>query len=199
MLAMKKEKSSSKPQRSVRAKDVKVISSKLVYDGPVFQVYTDHVHEGDYTGRRDVIRHSGSIVVLALEEVRGRGPRILLVRQYRHPARRHLWELPAGRVDRGEKMLSAAKRELLEETGIRAKKWKHAFRFFASPGFLDETMDVFLARELSMGEAQPEEDEQIEVRFFSLRKAVEMVMKNKITDAKTMTGVLWLERKLRGK
>src|SRR5258706_219261 len=99
----------------------------------------------------------------------------------------------------GEKMLPAAKRELLEETGIRAKKWKHAFRFFASPGFLDETMDVFLARELSMGEAQPEEDEQIEVRFFSLRKAVEMVMKNKITDAKTMTGVLWLERKLRGK
>src|SRR5258706_11341735 len=108
MLAMKKKKSTIKRGSSVRAKDVKVISWKLVYDGPVFQVYTDHVREGDYTGRRDVIRHSGSIVVLALEEVRGRRPRILLVRQYRHPARRHLWELPAGRIDRGEKMLPAA-------------------------------------------------------------------------------------------
>lgn len=195
MLGMAKKKSVRIKSKSVRAKNVEVISSKLVYQGPVFQVFTDQVREGEYTGRRDVIRHSGSIVVLALREKRGKQPEILLVRQYRHPAKKHLWELPAGRIDPGEKMLPGAKRELLEETGITAKKWKHAFRFWASPGFLDETMDVFLARDLMQGEAQPEEDEQIEMRFFPLALAVEMVMKNKIMDAKTMAGVLWVSRK----
>jgi ADP-ribose pyrophosphatase len=187
MLAMAKAKSAPR---------VRVISSKLVYDGPVFQVFTEHVREGEYTGRRDIVRHSGSVVMMALDEPPSHQPRLLLVKQYRHPAKRYLWELPAGRIDRGEKLLAGAKRELLEETGIRAKKWKHCFRFYASPGFLDETMDVFLARELTQGVAQPEEDEQIEVRFFPLDEVVKMVMDNRIMDAKTMAGVLWVNQLL---
>lgn len=132
---------------------------------------------------------------MALDERRP-GPQILLVRQYRFPARKFLWELPAGRKDCGESALSGAKRELKEETGVTARRWKHAFRFWASPGFLAETMDIFLARDLEIGEATPEEDENIEARFVPLRRAQRMVISGEIEDAKTMTGVLWLSRYL---
>ncbi len=172
-------------------KNVKLLSSKLVYDGPVFQVFTDMVQEGAYKGRRDVIRHSGSIVVLPVKDVNARDPEILLIEQYRYAASARLWELTAGRIDPGENMLAAAKRELLEETGFRARKWKRMFRFYASPGFLDETMDAYLATGLIAGAAQPEEDEQITARFFPLSRAVKMVYEKRICDAKTMCGLLW--------
>jgi len=90
--------------------------------------------------------------------------RILLVRQYRLPAQRYLWELPAGRLDPGETPLQAAKRELAEETGYRAKKWKTIAVFYASPGFLAEKMTIYLATKLTEGEKKPMEDERIETR-----------------------------------
>jgi len=170
-----------------------LVSSQPIYSGPAFSVHKDFVREGEFTGQRDVIRHSGSVVIAAVEG-KGKSRRILLVKQYRYAADEYLWELPAGRIDRGEKLLPAAKRELLEETGIRAKKWKRLFQFFASPGFLDERMDVFLAEDLTFGEAQPEEDEQIEAKFFSLSQAIKMVRSGAVHDAKTMTAVLWLAR-----
>ena len=170
---------------------IELVSTEPIYSGPAFSVHKDFVREGEFTGQRDVIRHSGSVVIAAVEGT-GKSRRILLVKQYRYAADEYLWELPAGRIDRGEKLLPAAKRELLEETGIRAKKWKRLFQFFASPGFLDERMDVFLAEDLACGEAQPEEDEQIEAKFFSLSQAVKMVRSGTIHDAKTMTAVLWL-------
>jgi ADP-ribose pyrophosphatase len=173
---------------------VRVVSTKKVYSGPVFSVYSDQVQEGDYRGRRDVIRHPGSVVVLALEESDGSSPKVLLERQYRHAAKKRLWELPAGRIDSGESKLAAAKRELLEETGFTATRWQHAFQFYASPGFLDETMDVYMARGLASGQAQPEDDEQIAVRFFPLSQVISMVMNGSICDAKTISGVLWYER-----
>jgi ADP-ribose pyrophosphatase len=184
----------TKGARKLRTKGVGRISSEKIYEGPAFSVYRDFVREGDFTGQRDVVRHSGSVVIAAVD-VRKREKNILLVKQYRYAADEYLWELPAGRIDEGEKLLPAAKRELLEETGIRAKKWSHLFRFYASPGFLDETMDVFLAEQLSFGEAQPEEDEQIEGKFFPLTQAVNLVMSGEIHDAKTMTAVLWLARR----
>ncbi|MEO8726896.1 MAG: NUDIX hydrolase [Acidobacteriaceae bacterium] len=175
---------------------MKIISRKQAYQGPVFGVTTYELKEpGGIKVRRDVVTHSGSVVILALAEP-SRGPEVLLVRQYRHPARDYLWELPAGRKDEGEELLAAAKRELLEETGISARKWKHGFRFWASPGFLDETMDIFLAQGLTHGDAHPEEDENIEVNFVPLPRALRMVMQGIIVDAKTMTGILWLARKL---
>jgi ADP-ribose pyrophosphatase len=187
---MSKTKKSSKPH-------VKVLSQEQVYAGPVFAVETVFIQEpGGIKARRDVVTHSGSVVVIALDEQPDHEPKVLLVRQYRYPARDFLWELPAGRKDHGEDAIEGAKRELLEETGITAKKWKHAFRFWASPGFLDETMDVFLARQLTRGVAQPEEDENIELKFYPLKTAVRMVMSGKIVDAKTMTGILWLVRKM---
>ena len=178
-------------------KGVRVISSKIVFRGPVFTVATDEVEEpGNIRVRRDVIRHSGSIVVLPLDDS-GRTPRVLLERQYRYAAGRRLWELPAGRVDPGENNLAAAKRELIEETGFTASRWERALFFYVSPGFLDESMSVFLARGLKKGVAQPEEDERIAVRFFPVNQAVRMAMTGKIVDAKTIASLLWMEKKLR--
>jgi ADP-ribose pyrophosphatase len=180
-----------KPLRSKR-NQARVLSSRIVYKGPVFHVTTDQVEEpGGIRARRDVVRHSGSIVVLAVDDLRAE-PDILLERQYRHAAQSLMWELPAGRIDEGESELAAAKRELLEETGYTARYWKKILHFFVSPGFLDETMSIYLARGLRAGEAQPEEDEQITTRFFSLSAAKRMVINGHIRDGKTIAGVLWL-------
>jgi ADP-ribose pyrophosphatase len=174
------------------AKKARVISSRVSYKGPVFSVVTDQVIEpGGVRARRDIVRHSGSVVVLAIDET-GREPKVLLERQYRHAAGAVLWELPAGRVDNGERELAAAKRELLEETGYKARKWKRILHFYVSPGFLDETMAIYLARDLEAGEAQPEADERIVIRFVSLSRAVAMARGGSIRDAKTISAILWL-------
>ena len=144
-------------------------------------------------GRRDIVRHTGSVVILAVDETYSE-PHILLVRQYRHAAQQYFWELCAGRIDQGENELAAAKRELLEETGYTAARWKRILTFYASPGFVAETMSIYLARGLRPGTAQPEEDEVIETRFFPLKTAVRMVMAGKILDGKTISGVLWLSQ-----
>lgn len=146
--------------------------------------------------RRDIIRHSGSVVVLAVEDSRA-VPRVLLERQYRHAAGDYMWEIPAGRIDPGEQELKAAQRELLEETGYTAAKWKRILKFYASPGFVAETMSVFLASGLRAGEAQPEEDEIISKRLVPLPTAVNMVLRGTIRDAKTISSVLWLEHMTR--
>ena len=176
----------------------RVLSSKTVFHGPVFSVVTEQVKEPDGVRvRRDVVRHPGSIVVLALDDAAtARPPRVLLERQYRHAAGQRLWELPAGSLEPGENKLAAAKRELLEETGFTARRWQRALFFYVSPGFLTESMAVFLARDLKKGKAQPEEDERISVRFFPLRQAINMAMTGKIKDAKSLASLLWLARKM---
>jgi ADP-ribose pyrophosphatase len=121
-----------------------------------------------------------------------REPHVLLECQYRHAADSYLLELPAGRIDKGEKALPAAKRELLEETGYTAKKWKQILKFYASPGFVAEPMTLFWARGLKPGPAQPEADEVIEQHLVPLSEAVQMVRRGTIRDAKTISGVLWL-------
>jgi ADP-ribose pyrophosphatase len=172
----------------------RVLSSKVVYRGPVFWVTSDRVVEpGNIEVRRDIVRHPGSVVVLAVDE-KGREPLILLELQYRYTVGRKICELPAGRIDPGETELAAAKRELLEETGFTAKSWKRILKFHASPGFLAETMAVFLARGLKAGIAQPEADEVIEVRFVPLSKSLKMLKTGQIGDAKTICGVLWLKQ-----
>jgi ADP-ribose pyrophosphatase len=123
---------------------------------------------------------------------------VLLVRQYRYTVNDFIWELPAGRIDEGEDELPAAKRELLEETGFTAERWKRVLYFYVSPGFLDETMAVYLAEELKPGQAQPEDDEFIVKRFFPLSQALRMVMSGKVRDAKTISSVLWLKQAIYG-
>ena len=191
---------SGRPQsRTTSRPKAKLISSRTVYRGPVFWVTTDDVREpGGVRARRDIIHHTGSVVVLAVEGS-GSASRVLLERQYRHAAKDYLWELPAGRIDRGEKALHAAKRELLEETGYTAAHWRRIFNFYASPGFVAETMSVYLATGVRAGKAQPEEDEVIHKRMVALSTALRMVLSGTIRDAKTIASVLWLDRQARVK
>lgn len=174
----------------------KVISSRTMYRGPVFWVTRDEVQEpGGVRAHRDIIHHTDSVVVLAVDDSRS-SPHVLLERQYRHAAQDYLWELPAGRIDAGEKPLPAAKRELLEETGYTAAHWRRILHFYASPGFVAETMSVFLAGGLRAGQAQPEADEMIQLRMVSLSTAVGMVLRGTICDAKTISSVLWLDHQI---
>lgn len=176
-----------------RSSKARIISSRTAYRGPVFWVTTDQVQEpGGIQVRRDLIHHAGSVVVLAVDDA-GATPRLLLERQYRHAAGDYLWELPAGRIDPGEKALQAAQRELIEETGYRAQRWRRILHFYASPGFMAETMAVYLALGLIKGKAEPEADEIIHQRMVPLPAAVKMVMKGTIRDGKTIASVLWLD------
>jgi len=186
---------SSRKKATPRAR---VISSREVYHGPAFRVTADEVLEpSGVRTRRDIVHHSGSVVILAIEEG-GSEPRVLLEHQYRHAARQMLWELPAGRIDEGENDLAAAKRELLEETGYTASRWRCILRFYASPGFLAEAMNLYFARGLRAGPAQPEADEVIQVRMVPLSAAVRMVTRGTIKDGKTIAGILWLSQSRKG-
>src|SRR6202795_1588346 len=194
----KSQHSKRKPARSRKHPEPKArtVSSRAVYRGPVFWVTTDDVQEpGGVRARRDIIHHTGSVVILAADESRSI-PRVLLERQYRHAANDYLWEIPAGRIDSGEQPLPAAKRELLEETGYTAARWRRIFTFYASPGFVAETMSVYLATGLRAGTARPEADEVIQQRMVSLPTAVRMVLNGTIRDAKTISSVLWLDHQV---
>ena len=176
---------------SAKAKKARLISSKLSYKGKVFSVFTDKVEEpGGNINTRDVIRHNGSVVVLAVDESKNPAdPDVILERQYRHAAGQFLLELPAGRIEPNEAPLAAAKREMIEETGFRAKKWSLLTKYFASPGFLGEWMQIYLARDIREGVAQPEADEHIEIMRVPLSEALELIAANKIHDGKTLIGL----------
>jgi ADP-ribose pyrophosphatase len=177
---------------------VKVFSSKRVFHGRVFDVYSDRIAEpGGVPHIKDVIRHNGSAVILPVQYPDGRNaePQILLERQYRHAAGKYLWEIPAGRLEPGESPLIAAKRELAEETGYRARRWSKLVRYYASPGFLAERMEIFLAEDLTLGATNPDDDEIITFRFFPLSKVLSMIASNRLEDAKTMLAVLMFEKR----
>ena len=177
-------------------KPAKVESSKLAFDGPLFRVFTDEVLEpGEKKVRRDVIRHNGSVVILAVDDSKSKkDPLIVIERQYRHAAGEFLYEVPAGKMDEGENRLAAAKRELIEETGFRAKKWTKLTRYFASPGFLGEWMQVFLAEGLSAGKAAPEDDETLEIYLVRLSEVLRLIDAGEIRDGKTLVSVMLYDR-----
>jgi ADP-ribose pyrophosphatase len=171
---------------------MKIVESKEVYRCKLFYVTEDRAVDPKtkFEIKRSVVRHPGSAVMMAVDEKK----RILLVRQYRLPAERKMWELPAGRIDEGETPLQAAKRELAEETGYKARAWKKLASFFASPGFVQERMTVFLATDLTAGQSTPMDDEQIEARWFTRKEMTGMIAAGKIEDAKTIVGFLTWQR-----
>ena len=174
---------------------MKLISSAELFRCKLFWVTEDDATDATgYRIKRAIVRHPGSAVMLAVDAKR----RVLLVRQYRLPARSYLWELPAGKLDAGETPLTAAKRELIEETGYRARHWKKLISFYPSPGYVSEKMTVFLATDLTAGEAQPMDDERIETRWFATKEIEQMIHSNKIEDGKTIVGYfVWKNQRSR--
>jgi ADP-ribose pyrophosphatase len=166
----------------------KILRSEMVYEGRVFGVRRDFVREpGGVRASREVITHPGSVVVMPVTE----GRRIVMIRQYRHAARQYLWELVAGRIDEGETVKEAGARELLEETGYRAKRLTEFLDVFPSPGFLEERMHLLLAEGLTAGKAEPEEDEKIISRVYGVAELKRMMKTRRIKDGKTIAGILY--------
>lgn len=166
---------------------------KTVYKGPVFRVESGTVKEpGEVRARRDIIRHSGSVAVLPVHE----DGRVMLIRQYRCAYEKMVIELPAGRIDRGETPLQAAKRELREEVSLGARKWERLLRILPSPGFCDETVTIYRATGFFASASKPDPDERIEIRDLPLAAALNLVSKGGIEDAKTVVALL-LEKQRR--
>jgi len=163
-----------------------VLDSRTVYEGRIVKLKLDRVIEPGGVGvDREVVCHSGSVVVLP----RLCDGRVLLVRQFRYPAGRWLWELVAGGIEPGETPRQAARRELLEEAGYRARTLRPLFRFFSSPGFLNEEMHLIEASGLTLCRAQPEADERIRLGRFTPLQLRKMLRAGQIRDAKTLVGL----------
>jgi len=166
----------------------RILSSEMIYQGRVFGLRRDEVVEpSGVRATREVITHPGSVVVLPVLP----DGRIVMIRQYRHATRQYLWELVAGRKEPEETPKQGAARELLEETGYRAKRFKVFLDVFPTPGFLEERMYLLLAEGLTAGEAQPEEDEKIEVRAYRVNELKKMIKSGRLRDAKSIAGILY--------
>jgi len=168
-----------------------ILNSEIIYEGPAFGLRRDEVLEP--TGVRtvrEVVTHPGSVVVLPVLP----DGRIIVIRQYRHAIGQFFWELVAGRMEVGENPQKSAARELIEETGYRAKRFRVFLDVFPTPGFLEEHMFLLLAEGLTAGEAEPEEDEKIISHAFTRRELEQMIQQRKMRDAKSIAGLLYYFR-----
>src|SRR5215471_16494894 len=163
-----------------------IIESREVYRGRVFSVSIDTVQEGETRYQRDVVHHPGSAVIMPVFA----DGSVALVRQYRHPARRYLLELPAGTLNDRESPEVGAARELEEELGLVAGRMEQLSEFYVSPGFCGEKMWLFLATDLVETTARPEEDEILEVVRLPLAQALRLIRDGEIQDAKTIIGLM---------
>ncbi len=169
----------------------KVSSSKVLLRDSAFNVTLDRAVASD--GQRiekHVLKHPGAVVILA----RDASERVLLIRQYRLPLQKEIWELPAGKLDGKEPRFKTAKRELVEETGYRAGRWRKLLEFYPAPGFCDERMTAYTATDLVAGEATPEPYERIRPKWFTWSEALAMVEKGTIRDGKTIATLLYADR-----
>jgi ADP-ribose pyrophosphatase len=166
-------------------------SGGLVFDGQLLKVYRDTVRLPDGThGTREYIRHPGAVAMVALFE----DGTVLLERQYRYPGRREFIEIPAGKLEPGEPHLETARRELLEETGYVAAEWTRLGVIHTSIGYADETIELFLARKLTKQEARLDAGEFLEVLRIPFTEAVAMIRDGRISDSKSVIGLLWVDK-----
>jgi ADP-ribose pyrophosphatase len=166
-----------------------VLSSTIIYSGRAVRLRFDKVRlpNGRETSR-DIIEHPGSVGILPLLP----GGRILLIRQYRHPIRQTIWEIPAGTMEQGETPIECARRELEEETGYRARNLRLFFECYLAPGYSAELMRLFLARGLRPTERRLDEDEIISVEPVPSKRAFRMIKSGQIRDAKTIAALSYL-------
>jgi ADP-ribose pyrophosphatase len=168
---------------------VKVYASERVYSGRVVNLRLDEVDQLRGGGRRtvEVVEHAGGVVVIARPSPR----EIVLVKQYRHGVRQDLWEVPAGMIERGEPPADTARRELIEETGYRTESLRFLWSMYSTPGFCEERIHFFAAEGLTPGEAEPEADEQFELRVWTIDDAWSLVERDELRDSKTQIALAW--------
>jgi ADP-ribose pyrophosphatase len=171
-----------------RTAKVKILSSEKMFTGRVFGVRRDRLIEPTGTRAvREIVTHLGSVVVLPVFD----DGKILIIRQYRYAVQQFMWELVAGHREPDEDFRRGAARELQEETGYTARRYRKLLEIYPSPGLLSEQMVIFLAEGLTKGEARPEDDEKIEARILKLSEAERWIRSGKIRDAKTVSGLLY--------
>lgn len=164
----------------------KTISSQSIYEGRIIQVRVEEVElPNGKTASREIVHHNGAVAVLAITDE----DQIVLVRQYRKPMDRILLEVPAGKLEGDEDPKSCAERELVEETGFKAKEMDQIASFYTSPGFSDELVHLYRGKGLTAGDAQPDEDEFVEVLYLSLPEAKKYIETGEIKDAKTIMAI----------
>ncbi len=164
----------------------KKVTSEEIYNGRIIKVYRDNVSLEGRPAIREVVRHQGATAILAID---GEG-NAFFVEQFRYPVGKALFEVPAGKIDPGEEPLTCAKRELKEECGIEAKEWEYLGPMLSSPGFCDEVIHLYIAKNLSFGSTNPDEDEFLDIIKMPLKEALEKLQKGEIPDAKTQILIL---------
>jgi ADP-ribose pyrophosphatase len=172
-----------------------MIERETIFEGKVVRLYLDKVRlPNGKEAEREVVLHWGAVGMVALDDEE----KVYLVRQYRHPVGRELIEIPAGKLDPGEEPLDCARRELMEEIGYSADEWRELAFFYTSPGFSDEMLHLFLARNLKEGVADPEEDEFLDIMHLPLQEALTMVARGEIQDSKTIVGLALCSMYIKG-
>lgn len=164
-------------------------TSQAVFTGKVINLRLDTVilPNGD-EATRECVEHPGAVGIIAVDSQ----DRICMVRQFRYPVSEELWEIPAGKLNPGEDPLECAQRELLEEAGVVAERWEKLYLYYTTPGFSNELMHLFLAKDLTFGQNNPDEDELLEVSMVSLKEAWARLRTGEIKDGKTIIGLLSL-------
>ena len=165
------------------------VAGERVFDGALLKVHRDVVRLPDGSrGTREFIRHPGAVAIVALFD----DGRVLLERQFRYPHRRVFIEVPAGKLEPGEPHLETAKRELLEETGYVAAQWSLLGTIHTAIAYTDEAIDLFLARKLSKQQRRLDQGEFLETFSVPFDEAIRMIRDGRITDAKSVAGLLWV-------
>ena len=164
-----------------------VVASNPTHDGRVIKVSTERLRYSN--GREydiDFVRHPGAAAVVAIDG----SLRVCVVRQYRHGVQDFLWEIPAGKLDVGESPEVCALRELKEETGVEAARWTSLGTYIPAPGIFTEVIHLYLARDLEIGAASPDADEELELKWLPLDEAIDLVLRGEWNDGKTCMALL---------